>query len=243
MSISTLRPSRALAALAVAASLAACSVTQTIAVKADGSGTATMRVEVSKLLREYLLDLQSVTGQAAAPDGQLFDTKALQKELAARPGLTVKKVAAPSPDVLDVELGFRSVAEVYGSVESVKKAGLIVYAESAGQRSLKIHIDRKNFTELSAVFPAMDGAAFEGIAPQEGDDITEGEYLDMISFTLGPDGPALLKKSFIDLVIRPEGTIVSQSGGTVANGAVTFRIPLLRLLVLDKPLDYAVAWM
>ncbi len=62
----------------------------------------------------------------------------------------------------------------------------------------------------------------------------------MITFTLGADGPALLKKSFIDLVIKPEGEIVSQTGGTVANGAVIFRIPLLRLLVLDKPLDYSV---
>lgn len=242
MSYCTVRVSRALAALAVAASIAACSVSQVIAIKADGSGTASMRVETSKVLREYLLDLQSVTGTAPAADGRLFDVKTLQKELAARPGVTVKKVASPSPDVLEVDLAFRSVEEVYGSVESVKKSGVLLYDTAGGQRSLKIHIDRKNFRELSAVFPGMNGAAFEGIAPQEQDDITEAEYLDMISFTLGPDGPALLKKSFIDVVVKPEGTIASQSGGTVANGAVTFRIPLLRLLVLDKPLDYAVAW-
>jgi len=238
----SLRIPRALALSALIAALAACSVSQVIAIKADGSGTASMRVQTSKLLRDYLLDLQAVTGAAAAPDGQLFDVKALQKELAARPGLTVKKVAAPSPDLLEIDLAFRSVEEVYGSVESVKKSGLLVYAVSGGQHALKVHIDRKNFKELSAVFPAMDGAAFESIAPQEQDDITESEYLDMISFTLGPDGPALLKKSFIDLVVKPEGTIVAQTGGTVANGAVTFRIPLLRLLVLDKPLDYSVSW-
>lgn len=242
MAYRTFRVSRALAALVLAASIAACSVSQVISIKADGSGTASLRVETSKVLREYLLDLQSVTGAAAAPDGQLFDVKALQKELAARPGLTVKKVASPNPDVLEVDLAFRSVEEVYGSVESVKKSGVLVYAEAAGQRSVKIHIDRKNFKELSAVFPGMNGAAFEGIAPQEQDDITEAEYLDMIAFTLGADGPALLKKSYVDVVVKPEGTIVSQAGGTVANGAVTFRIPLLRLLVLDKPLDYAVSW-
>lgn len=242
MSIRTSRSLCAFALLALTVALAACSVSEVIAIKADGSGTASMRVETSKLLRDYLLDLQSVTGTTPAPDGQLFDLKALQKELAARPGITVKQVASPSPDQLIVELAFRSVEEVYGSVESVKKSGLLVYSETGGQRALKIHIDRKNFAELSAVFPAMNGAAFEGIAPKEQDNISESEYLDMISFTLGPDGPALLKKSFVDLVVKPEGTIVSQTGGTVAGGAVTFRIPLLRLLVLDKPLDYAVAW-
>jgi hypothetical protein len=105
-----------------------------------------------------------------------------------------------------------------------------------------VHSDRKNFKELSAVFPAMNGAAFEGIAPQEQDTTTESEYLEMIQFTLGPDGPAALKASFFDLVVKPEGTIVSQTGGTVTNGSVTFRIPLIRVLLLDKPLDYSLVW-
>jgi len=124
----------------------------------------------------------------------------------------------------------------------VKKSGLLLYAVSGAQKSLTVHIDRKNFKELSSVFPAMDNAAFEGIAPQEQDAITESEYLDMIEFTLGPDGPAALKASYVDLVVKPEGTIVSQTGGTVANGQVTFRIPLIRLLMLDKPLDYSLVW-
>ena len=109
MSNRTSRMLIALALLALTIALAACSVSEVIAIKADGSGTASMRVETSKLLREYLLDLQSITGAAPAPDGQLFDVKALQKELAARPGITVKKIAAPTPDQLDVDLAFRSV--------------------------------------------------------------------------------------------------------------------------------------
>jgi hypothetical protein len=227
---------------ALALTLAACSVNQVLVIKADGSGTTTMRVVTTKLLREYVLDLQAVTGIAPAADGSIFDVPKLQKEFAARPGLTVKKIASPSPDVLETEIGFRSVEEVYGSVESVKKSGLLLYTVAGGQKSLKVHIDRKNFKELAAVFPAMNSAAFEGIAPQEQDAITEAEYLDMIKFTLGPDGPEALKGSFIDLVVKPEGTIVSQTGGTAKNGSVTFRIPLIRLLLLDKPLDYALVW-
>jgi hypothetical protein len=236
---------RALAALffvALTVALAACSVNQVLVIKADGSGTTSMRVVTTKLFREYILDLQEVTGIVPAADGSIFDVEKLQKELSARPGLTVKKAASPEPDVLEVELAYRSVEEVYGSVESVKKSGLLVYSEWGGQKSLKVHIDRKNFKELSAVFPVMNNAAFEGIAPQEQDTITESEYLDMIQFTLGPDGPAALKGSFIDLVVKPEGMIVSQTGGKVANGSVTFRIPLIRLLLLDKPLDYALIW-
>jgi len=242
MSTSNSRARAALVVVALTVALAACSVSQTLVIKADGSGTTSMRVVTTKLLREYILDLQQVTGVTAAANGSIFDVPKLQKELAARPGLTVKKIASPSPDVLEVDLAFRSVEEVYGSVEAVKKSGLVQYTESGGQKSLKVHIDRKNFKELSNVFPAMNNAAFEGIAPQEQDTITESEYLEMIQFTLGPEGPAALKASFIDLVMKPEGTIVSQAGGTLANGVVTFRIPLIRLLLLDKPLDYSLVW-
>jgi hypothetical protein len=242
MSTRHLRAPAALLFVALIVALASCSVHQTLVIKADGSGTTSMRVTTTKLLREYILDLQQVTGITPSADGSIFDVPKLQKELAARPGLTVKKVASPAPDVLEVELGYRSVEEVYGSVESVKKSGLLAYTTSGGQKSLKVHIDRKNFKELSAVLPVMNNAAFEGIAPQEQDTITESEYLEMIQFTLGPEGPAALKASFFDLVVKPEGAIVSQTGGTVTNGSVTFRIPLIRLLLLDKPLDYTLVW-
>jgi hypothetical protein len=88
----------------------------------------------------------------------------------------------------------------------------------------------------------LSDPVFAGMGPQVNDTITESEYLEMIRFSLGDDGPSLLKKSFIVLTIDPEGEILSQTGGTLASGAVTFRIPLLRLLVLEKPLDYAVSF-
>ena len=80
------------------------------------------------------------------------------------------------------------------------------------------------------------------MGPQVNDTISDAEYLDMIKFSLGDEAPGLLKKSFITLTIDPEGEIISQTGGTVSGSSVVFRIPLLRMLVLDKPLDYSVTF-
>ncbi len=234
----------ALAAAVVLALAAGCSITETLVVKADGSGTTSMHVETTKQFREYVVSIEEVSGQAElARQGKIFDVAALQKDLAARPGITVKKIASPTPDQLDVDLSFRSVKEVYSSAaKQVSDTGVLTYSESGGRKTLKLHLDRKNFTQLSGAFPGLQGPVFEGLAPQENEQITEADYLDMIQFSLGPDGPSLLQKSFIDLVVKPEGQIVEQSGGTLASGAVTFHIPLLRVLVLDKPLDYSVTW-
>jgi hypothetical protein len=80
------------------------------------------------------------------------------------------------------------------------------------------------------------------MGPQVNDQISDPEYLEMIKFSLGDEAPGLVQKSFVTITIKPEGQILSQTGGTLSGGAVVFKIPLLRLLVLDKPLDYTVSF-
>jgi hypothetical protein len=72
--------------------------------------------------------------------------------------------------------------------------------------------------------------------------VTDDDYFSMIQFSMGDAAPGLLKKSFITLTVQPRGEIISQSGGTISGGAVVFRIPVLRILVLDRALDYSVTW-
>jgi hypothetical protein len=42
--------------------------------------------------------------------------------------------------------------------------------------------------------------------------------------------------------VKVDGEIVSQTGGSVAGGAVVFKVPLLRMLMLETPLDYSVTF-
>jgi hypothetical protein len=217
-----------------------CTVNQGIVIKADGSGTLTMHVEVSKLLHEYVSSLAEVAGKPLTDNGKLFDVAGIKKDFESRPGITVKKVVTPTPDSMDLELAFASIQNVFSSDPTLKGAGAVTYAESAGKKTVKLHLDRANYSQLSGLFPALKDPVFAGLAPQVNDTVTDAEYLDMIRFSMGDDGPALVKKSFITLTIDPEGEILSQSGGTIGGGAVVFKIPLIRLLVLDKPLDYSV---
>ncbi len=220
-----------------------CSVNQTIAIKGDGSGTLVMHAEVSKLLHDYIASLAEVSGTGAVmKGGKLFDVEAIRKDFESRPGITVNKVASPTADSLDLQIAFTSLQSVFAQNDALKSAGAVVYTESEGKKTVKLHLDRSNYTQLSSLFPLLKDPAFAGLGPQVNDTISDADYTEMIRFTMGDDGPALLKKSFITMTINPDGDIVSQTGGTVSGGAVTFRIPLLRLLVLDKPLDYSVTF-
>jgi hypothetical protein len=231
------------AAVVIAIAAASCSVSQTIVIKADGSGTVAMHAEVSTLLHEYLASLAELSGKPGLmTGGKVFDAAAIRKDFEARPGVTVRKAVTPTPDSLDLELAYASIQDVFAKDATLKIAGALAYSETGGTKSVKLHLDRTNYTQLSSLFPMLKDPTLASLGPQVNDTITDDEYLEMVRFSLGDDGPALLKKSFVTLTIDPEGEIVSQSGGTVSGGAVTFRIPLLRLLVLDKPLDFSVTF-
>jgi hypothetical protein len=66
--------------------------------------------------------------------------------------------------------------------------------------------------------------------------------MEMIEFMLGDEGPPGLNASFIELEVIVKGKILSQSGGQMAGNSVLFRIPLIRVLLLDQPLDYSIVF-
>jgi hypothetical protein len=220
----------------------ACSVNQSIVVKNDGSGTASLHAEVSKLLADYIASLAEVSGKSAPAGGAVFDAAAIRKDFETRPGITVKKAATPTPSSLDLDLAFASIQDVFTRDDALKSSGALTYSESGGKKTIRLHLDKSNYTQLSALFPMLKDPTVASLGPQVNDTTTEAEYLDMVSFSIGEEGPGLLKKSFITLTIDPEGDIISQTGGTLSGSAVVFRIPLLSLMVLNKPLDYAVTF-
>jgi hypothetical protein len=238
-----MRLSRIVICVLLALAAVSCTVNQTISIKDDGSGTLAMRADVSKLLRDYIASLSEVSGKPAPAAGApFFDTAQIKKDFAARPGLTVKKVATPTASSLEMELGYNSVTDVFASDEKLKGAGALVWKDEGEKKTLKLHLDRTNYTQLAGLFPLLKDPSIAGLGPQVNDTITDAEYLDMIKFSLGDEGPGLVKKSFITLTIAPEGQIISQSGGTLSGNTVVFRIPLIRLLVLDKPVDCTVTF-
>lgn len=220
-----------------------CSVNQTIFIKADGSGTASIRVEVSKLLQDYLVSLAAVSGHPdVVKTRKVFDLNEIRKSFQTRPGITINRIESPTPDSLEMDLSYLSIKDAFASDDPLKSTGVIVFSETDEKKTLSMHLDKNNYKRLSAIFPILADPLFSALGPQPGSTIGEDEYLKMVKFSMGPDGPVLLKQSFVLLVIQPEGEIIAQSGGIVSNGTVTFKIPLLSILVLEKPLDYSVSF-
>jgi len=228
--------------LAALAALAApgCSVSQRVTLEPEGSGTAVVRIRLEKVLLDYLLDLSEVSGTAPQEKGRIFDVEDIRKGFASRQEVTLRRIESPSPERLEMELAFQSIEKLFAAPG--KPQTILTLKKSPEGTTLRAHLDRKNFSQLLELAPFLKNPLFEGLGPQENDDATEAEYLELIDLALGEGGSTALKASLIETTVAVKGKVVAQTGGTAVPGGVVFRIPLLRVLLLDKPLDYSLTF-
>ncbi len=230
---------RVLFILSVVLALAACSVSQEVFISSDSSGRVSVRIQLEEVFVEYLFNLAQVAGDVAVlEEGTIFDLEEIQNGVQERPGVRVTQIDTPKPEILETSFTFENVEDIFGGEAELQEAGIIRFSQSNAEKKLEIYLDRKNYQQLSSMFPVLANPVFESLGPQEGDTTTEDEYLEIMEFALGEAGPEVVKNSFIEVVVRTDGEIISQRGGTLQEGTATFRIPLLRVLLLDQPLDF-----
>ncbi len=218
-----------------------CSATHDVVVRGDGSGTMTLHLEVSKLLHDYIAGLAEVSGTQANPQA-IFDLAAVRKGFEAQPGISVESVSSEDQRTLDVALSFASLSQVFESQPGLKGANLVTFTDANGLATLRFHLDRSNYRQVAAFFPMLESPVLQSLGPQVDQKVTQDDYLAMIRFSLGDEAPGLVMKSSITVRIRPEGDIVSQTGGTVSGDEAVFQIPLLQALLFDTPLDFSLTF-
>lgn len=222
--------------------LAACAVRQEASINRDGSGSIRFRVELTPFFVDYIRDMAEVSGEKQIEQGRIFDLEGIRRGFEERPGVKVTRLASPKPEVLEGELAFRDVEAVFRGESQLTQAGVISFTRRGNAKTLRLYLDRKNFAQVERLLPILDNPLFASLGPRENEGVTEAEYLDMMAFAMGDEGPAGIKSSAIELKVNVQGRLVSQSGGQPKDGGVLFRVPLIRVLLLDTPLDYSLVF-
>jgi hypothetical protein len=225
--------------LAVTA-LLSCTIKQQVDLEADASGTVSMQIRLEPVFVQYIEDLSALTGESF--DGGIFNAEEIEKEFAEREDVTLLAIETPSPDTLNMKLEYTSIEEVFSSEQELRASGIIRFERVSQGYSVRFHLDRENFPAVMTFVPALQNPLFEGLGPQENDDTTEEEYYELMDLALGEGGAESVRNSYIETRVNVRGTLISQTGGTITPGGVTFTIPLIRVLLLDEPLDYSLVF-
>ncbi|MFA6732306.1 MAG: hypothetical protein WCS07_06165 [Sphaerochaeta sp.] len=110
-------------------------------------------------------------------------------------------------------------------------------------KSLTFSLSMDNYSQLVPVIPFLADENFEAFGPVYNQGLSEADYLEMISFMLGEEGPPAIEQSFITLRIETPGPITTFTGGKkISDQVYEFSFPLIDFLLLAKPITFSVQW-
>ncbi|MFA5699527.1 MAG: hypothetical protein WC954_07320, partial [Sphaerochaeta sp.] len=97
--------------------------------------------------------------------------------------------------------------------------------------------------QLVPIIPFLADDNFEAFGPLYNQGLSADDYLEMISFMLGEEGPPAIEQSTITLLLETPSPIKTMSSGRkIDSTTFEFSFPLIDFLLLAEPMTFTVTW-
>ena len=182
-----------------------CSVTQSFTLSNSG-GSSLSDIKVDQFFLDVLEDFSDFTPQG---DFSIMDEAMVNfadKLNSSSSSSNVKLRTDGNSTRYIISLDYSSLEKLVADLNGGKGNSLLVISKN----SMTLNLTYDNYEELESVIPFLSDPNFEVYGPRYFNGMSEEEYMDMISFLLGEDGPEALKKSFVSIEIETpvlEGTL------------------------------------
>lgn len=218
--------------------LVQCSARQDITLSVDGSGTADIDVGLDEIFIRYLRDLSGSVG-GDENDLRIFDVDEIRRRLSERPGIELTSIGRAGPGLLSLSVNFDDVSALL----SEENTDFLELERSGGRSRLEVLVSRDAVEEALSYSPLEGSAVTQMLLPPA--EMGTEEYTEYLVWALEEyeESEALRRKiaeSSIELRVRVNGEIISQTGGVRSGNTVTFEVPLVELLTLSSPRSYSV---
>ncbi len=142
-----------------------------------------------------------------------------------------------------IDFTFSSLEQLLDDLNARQKQSIVKIEEHGRETTLKIYLDLDNYPQLEKIIPFLADPNFETFGPRYNEGMSDAEYLEMIDYILGEEGPGAIEESLIALRINTPKNILSHSGGTKeSSSSIRFEIPLIDFLLLAHPIEFSVTW-
>ena len=217
--------------------LASCAVTEDMQLGLESSSSTT-EIEVYPFFVEVLEDFSEFLPENDEPimDAAIRDFTGGLESVA---GATEASYVKTGDLEYRVDFNFTNISDLLTRLGKVDNQSVI----SQDEHGMKFYLDIDNYPELKEAIPFLADPNFEVYGPEYNEGMSEEDYLDMIYYLLGEEGPDAITESAIKIDIRTPKNIKSISGAE-KTGASSFRyeFPLIDFLLLAEPMTFEVTW-
>ena len=219
--------------------LSSCTVTQNFRAQSDISGSSRSGITVDQFFLDVLSDFSDITPSG---DYSLMDEAMLNftdRINASSASSSVMLYTDGNSQKYIISFDYSSLEKVVSDLNGGKSNTLLKIDEKS--MSLNLNID--NYSELESVIPFLSDPNFEVYGPRYSYGMSKDEYMDMISFLLGEEGPKALEESFVSIEINTPGDIKNVEGAMkTGTRKAVYSFPVVDFLTLNKPLTFTVEW-
>ncbi len=129
---------------------------------------------------------------------------------------------------------FDSFEELLKALSSVENQDILKVTPSKKTTKIEFSINMDNYPTLAKIVPILSDPNFEVYGPLYNNYLQEEDYLDMIAFILGEDGPQSIKNSNITIRIQTPRPIQKTNAKKVNSNTLEFTFPLIEFLLLHN---------
>ncbi|MGD1819611.1 MAG: hypothetical protein ACPKOI_07020 [Pleomorphochaeta sp.] len=219
--------------------LMSCVVTEDLSINNDESGNSNIAISVEDFFIDVLNDFSEFsTDENDKPimDLAIEDTsnKLIKNETTTNVLFT--KVGKNS---YVGSFDFTSLSTLISDLGETENQTIL----TLNNNKLNFYLDLNNYSQLTKAIPFLADPNFEPFGPEYNEGLSEDDYLEMISFMLGEEGPDAIRNSTITLNFETPAPIKTFSGGIkVSDNQFTYSFPLIDFLLLAKPLQFELTW-
>jgi hypothetical protein len=186
----------------------------------------------------------------SANGAPILDGPAITASMSSAPGVASVSLKNIAPAAIEGPMqisrlsDFLARGKIGGKKQNSKIPNFIIFQQgTAGGRCI-VNVNRDSGPEiLGLMSPEVSEYLAALMAPlATGEVLTKANYLTLVGSVYGKGIADEISQAQIRTFIDFPGTVQSVRGGTFSGRRAEFTIPLLDLLVLEKPLIYDVMW-
>lgn len=219
--------------------LSSCVVAEKITFNSDASGKSHIDISVDQFFIDVLEDLSN-WDESSSSDAILdVAIQDFEKNLSSSKTTSNIRFLQSGENTYIGDFSFTDFETLIIDLSNgLVDQSLVKLTTSESKTRVDFHIGMDNFTQLSTIVPFLADPNFEVYGPLYNNDLSEDEYLEMVSFILGEQCPESIGRSSVKIQVVAPKDIVSHNGKLKGKKTVEFSFPLIDFLLLHEDIEF-----
>jgi len=219
--------------------LMSCVVTEDLAIEKDESGNSEIFISVEDFFITVLNDFSEFSSDEKDKPIMDLAIEDTSTKLTKNPTTTNVLFTKVGKNIYEGSFDYSSLSTLISDLGETNDQTIMLIDNN----KLTFHLDLNNYYQLTKAVPFLADPNFEPFGPEYNEGLNEDDYLEMISFMLGEEGPGAIKDSKITLNFETPSPIKSNKGGKVISDThFKYSFPLIDFLLLAQPLEFELQW-